>query len=196
MLKIATRTEAVVVGVSAGGVEALGILLPALPAVTPFPVVIVVHLPPTKPSLLVDIFTPKCALPVCGIIADAPVAGGTIWFAPPDYHVLIEQDRTFGLSISEPVNYSRPSIDVLFESAAEAYGKGLVGVVLTGASADGALGASRIKETGGAVVVQDPKTAEATALPTSALRRTTPDLVGTLPEIAAFLRGLALARTP
>ena len=188
------RVEAVVIGTSAGGIGALGVLLPALPATTPFPIVVVVHLPPREPSPLVGVFASRCAIRIREVRDKEPAAGGVVWFAPPNYHLLIETDRTFALSIDAPVNHSRPSIDALFESAATAYGPALLAVVLTGASEDGADGAAAVRDAGGIVLVQDPETAEMSLMPRAALARARPHAVGTVQEIAAVLRTAALAR--
>jgi two-component system chemotaxis response regulator CheB len=184
------QIDAVVIGASAGAVEALGALLPQLPAETPWPVVVVVHLAPNQPSLFPTIFSRRCALRVLEPEDKAPLAPG-IWFAPPDYHLLVESNRTFSLSIDQPLNHSRPSVDVLFESAAGAYGAALVGIVLTGANGDGAEGAKAVRNAGGFVVVQDPKTAEAATMPAEAIQRARPQWVAPLPAIASALRDAA-----
>jgi two-component system, chemotaxis family, protein-glutamate methylesterase/glutaminase len=186
------RVEAVVIGTSAGGVAALGRLLPALPAETPFPVIVVMHLWREGPLALVEIFAPRCATAVREASDKEPVAAGTVWFAPPDYHLLVESDRTFSLSTEGPVNYSRPAIDPLFESAALAYRSALVGIVFTRASADGARGAVAVREAGGVVVVEDPAGAESAAMPEAAIALTAPDAIGSVAEIAAMLRSAAL----
>lgn len=164
---------AVVIGASAGGVEALGLLLPALPSRCRAAVMIVVHMPRQRPSLLKDLFTTRCALPVREAEDKLPVEAGTIYFAPPDYHLLV--DNTDGgapsvaLSYDEPVHFSRPSIDVLFESAAECFGPRLMGVILTGANSDGVRGMSAVARAGGITVVQDPDEAVAATLPAGAV---------------------------
>ncbi len=162
--------EAIVIGASAGAIDALGELLPLLPSTAPWPVVIVVHLPPNRPSLLASLFARKCELTVREAEDKLPATPG-IWFAPPDYHLLVESERTFALSIDPPMNHSRPSVDVLFETAADAYGAGLVAIVLTGANSDGANGAKAVREAGGFVIVQDPKTAPSTMMPEHAIAR-------------------------
>lgn len=187
---LATPPEAVVVGASAGAIEALNQLLPLLPAYTPFPILVVVHLPPDQPSLLVDIFQPKCALPVREALDKQPVLPG-VWFAPPDYHLLVENDRTFALSVDDPVQFSRPSIDVLFQSAVDVYGRGLAALVLTGANRDGAAGAAAVHQGSGRVLVQDPHTAEESAMPLAAIERGAPDLVAPLAMLGRVLRGWA-----
>lgn len=164
--------EAIAIGTSAGGIEALSRLLPALPATYQGAVFVVLHLPPEHPSLLVDIFAPKCALRVREAEDKDLVEPGTIYFAPPDYHLLIEEGPALALSTDDPVNFSRPSIDVLFESAADVYRSALLGIILTGASQDGARGLERIKARGGITCVQEPTTAEVPLMAESALRRT------------------------
>lgn len=189
------RFDAIVIGASAGGVEALSVLLPALPAGLQAGVFIVLHLPRDKPSLLIEIFRHKCALRVQEADDKEPVQPGTVYFAPPDYHLLVDKgafDKSpcLALSADEPVHYSRPSIDVLFESAADVYGTGLLGIVLTGANQDGAAGLNAVHRAGGMAVVQDPASALAPLMPESALRRTQADFTGTLGDIAAWLRTL------
>jgi two-component system, chemotaxis family, protein-glutamate methylesterase/glutaminase len=140
--------EAVVIGGSAGTLRWLLHLLPAIQANPTIPFIVVVHLPPSRPSLLPELFSKRCSLPVREPCDKEPIAAG-LWFAAPGYHLLIERDRTFSLSLDEPELFSRPSIDALFESAADCYGSALVGIVLTGASRDGARGVRAIREQGG-----------------------------------------------
>lgn len=163
-----TPAEAVVIGASAGALETLSLILPALSAGYPLPIMIVVHLPPDKKSLLAVLLQAKCRVAVREAEDKEPVCGGTVYIAPPDYHLLVEHGRTLSLSGDRPVLYSRPSIDVLFESAADAYGAALVGIVLTGANHDGASGLRRIAEAGGTVIVQSPESAYASAMPAAA----------------------------
>jgi two-component system chemotaxis response regulator CheB len=180
------RADAVVVGGSAGAIEVLGQLLPGLSAASQVPVIVVMHLPPRRVSLLPRLFAARCQLPVREPEDKQPIGPG-IWFAPPDYHLLVEAGRYFALSIDAPVKFSRPSIDVLFESAAEVYGAGLLGVVLTGANDDAALGACAIRKLGGVLAVQDPQGAEAQEMPRAAIRKAAPQLVGTVRELASML---------
>lgn len=189
LLRPGWAPEAVVIGASAGAVDALGAILPALPRGSRLPVAVVVHLPKTRPSAIVELFAAKCALPVAHPFDKQPVAPG-IWFAAPDYHLLIEADRTFAMSLDEAVNYSRPSIDVLFESAADVYGERLVAVVLTGANADGARGAQKVRAAGGLVLVQDPAEAEVDVMPRSALELAEPHVVAPLRDLASILGSL------
>jgi two-component system chemotaxis response regulator CheB len=185
--KLLASRAALVVGASSGAVEALCQLLPVVPEAARIPVVVVVHLPPSRPSLLPEVFSQRCAARVREAEDKQPVSAGTVWFAPSNYHLLIERDRTFSLSVDAPVNFSRPSIDVLFESAAECFGDKLCVIVLTGANDDGALGASVVRRAGGLVIVQDPSTADAAQMPQSALSRANPQIVAALPEIARFI---------
>lgn len=168
-LQPATPIEAVVIGVSAGAVDALGTILPRLPADYPIPVIVVVHLPADRKSVLAQLFQAKCEVEVHEVDYKESLKGGCVYFAPPDYHVLIEDDRRVSLSSEELVHYSRPSIDVLFESAADVYGPAVAGVVLTGASADGAKGLAAIHAAGGMCLVQNPNQANSRTMPEAAL---------------------------
>jgi two-component system chemotaxis response regulator CheB len=165
----AAGIELVVVGASAGGVEALGTLLDGLPRDFRPAVAIVLHIPPDRNSLLPALFAQRCALPVKEAEDKEPVRQGMVYIAPPDYHLLIEPDRTFALSRDDAVNFSRPSIDVLFESAALAYRDTLLGIVLTGASADGAAGLRTVRHAGGQAWVQHPDEASSSLMPASAI---------------------------
>jgi two-component system chemotaxis response regulator CheB len=185
------RIEGVVIGASAGGVEALTLLLPALPATFRPALFIVLHLPRERPSLLVEIFARRCARPVREADDKEPVEPGTVYFAPPDYHMLLEKNRQIALSADEPVHFSRPSIDVLFESAAEVYGERLLGIILTGGNQDGAVGLHAIHQAGGVTVVQQPDNAKVPLMVVSALKRSPADFVLSLPEIAQLLGALA-----
>jgi len=184
------RIEAIVIGASAGGVEALGLILPALPATFRPSLLIVLHLPRERPSLLVEIFEKRCALPIREADDKEPIEPGTVYFAPPDYHMLVERNRQIALSTEEPVHYSRPSVDVLFESAADVYGSRLLGIILTGANQDGAAGLHAIHRAGGVSVVQQPDSAKVPHMIVSALQRNPADFVLSLPEIAALLERL------
>ena len=179
--------DGVVIGASAGGVEALSVLLPALPSGLWASLFIVLHLPRERPSLLVEIFTPRCARPVREAQDKEPVEPGTIYFAPPDYHLLLDKGPRLALSADEPVNFSRPSIDVLFESAADVYRERLLGVILTGANEDGASGLEAVHRAGGVTVVQEPASAQAPLMAAAALKRSTPDFVLPLDQIAGLL---------
>ena len=181
---------AIAIGGSAGGVEALNTLLPALRATLPMPVFVVLHLPRDCPSLLPQIFQHLCALRTIEAEDSEPIAPGTIYFAPPDYHLLVDRGPRIALSVYEPVHFSRPSIDVLFESAADLYGPRLLGIVLTGASEDGAHGLAAIGRAGGVTIVQQPDSAAADTLPRAALLRGPVDHVMRLEDIALCLATL------
>ena len=185
------RLDAIVIGGSAGALEALSVLLPALPADTAVAIAIVVHLPPTKPSRLAEVLGNKTRLPVKEAEDKEPVAPGTVYVAPPGYHLLIEKMHTFALSTDELVHYSRPAIDVLFESASEAYGDRLAGIILTGSNADGARGLAAIKRRGGLAVVQSPEGALVATMPEAAIAIAQADRVLPVEGIAALLAGLA-----
>jgi two-component system chemotaxis response regulator CheB len=161
--------EAIVIGASAGAIQALSRILPALPADYPIPVLVVVHIPADRSDLLAPLFQAKCRVTVKEAEDKEPILPGFVYFGPSDYHLLVEADHTLSLSADEPVLYSRPSIDVLFESAADAYSAALVGVILTGANEDGAAGLSAVAEAGGLALVEDPATAFAAAMPSAAL---------------------------
>lgn len=161
--------EAVVVGASAGGVEILSALLSCLPANCPAAFFIVMHIPRERPSRLPEVFSARCVLPVKEAEDKEPVQPGTVYFAPPDYHLLLDRGPALALSSDEPVHFSRPSIDVLFESAADIYGERLLGLILTGANQDGAAGLAAVARAGGRTVVQDPETAAVAFLPRAAL---------------------------
>jgi two-component system, chemotaxis family, protein-glutamate methylesterase/glutaminase len=182
------RIDAVVIGASAGGVQALSVLLPALPATMRASIFIVLHLPRDKPSVLVDIFRPKCALPVSEAEDKQPIIAGNVYFAPSNYHLLIDQGPQLALSADDPVHHSRPSIDVLFESAADIYRDRLMGIILTGANEDGAIGLAAVKDAGGITVVQQPETAQAPFMAKSALALRPADWVLPLDEIATLLQ--------
>jgi two-component system, chemotaxis family, protein-glutamate methylesterase/glutaminase len=164
-----TLPMAIAIGASAGAVDALSRILPALPADFPLPVLVVVHVPPDRRNMLAPLFQAKCSMIVREAEDKEPVAAGTITFAPPDYHLLVEAGHTLALSNDEPVLHSRPSIDVLFESLADAYGPGAIGVILTGANADGAQGLKAIVQAGGLALVEDPRGAQADAMPLAAI---------------------------
>jgi two-component system chemotaxis response regulator CheB len=185
--------DAIVIGGSAGSVTALLAILPPLPASFP-PVLIVVHVLASSPSLLTQVFAPVCTMHVSEPEGGEAIAPGVIYFAPADYHLLVEPDRRCSLSIEPPVHYSRPAIDVLFETAARAYGPGLVGVVLTGASRDGADGLAAIKKAGGRAIVQEPASSEVRVMPAAALAAVPDARVVPLHQISKEL--LSLVRSP
>jgi len=175
--------EAVVIGTSAGGVDALLGLLSALPRNFHAPVLVVIHLPPDSPSGLAALFGSRCALPVFEAIDKQPITPGTVVLAPPNYHLLVEPTRTLALSMDEPVFYSRPAVDLLFDSASIAYGSRLLALLLTGGSEDGSKGLAAVRRRGGKAWVQDPLTAVASAMPAAGLALAGADDVLTLSEM-------------
>lgn len=181
--------DAVVIGASAGAVQALSVILPRLPEAYLLPVFVVVHVP-SDPSGLTTLFSAKCLASVREPEDKEPIAPGTVYFAPPGYHMLIEADRSIALSMDEPVLFSRPSIDILFESAADSYGAGLIGVILTGANEDGAEGAAAVAGAGGRVLVENPASAFAATMPAAALARCPGAESLSLDAIADYLVGL------
>lgn len=163
--------DAIAIGGSAGALDVLNLLLPALPATFPVPVIIALHVAPGRPSLLAELFSARCALPALEASDKEPLLPGRIYFAPPSYHLLVERDRSCALSQDEPVHYSRPSIDVLFDSAAAVYRERLLAILLSGANCDGADGLLAIRQRGGDTWVQTPHSAAATAMPKCAIDR-------------------------
>lgn len=172
-----------------GGSNALPILLKGLPKEFPVPLIIAQHRGKEADLVLLRILQDGCALPVCEPEDKEPIVAGRVYIAPADYHLLVEPGN-LALSTECPVHYARPSVDVLFESAADAYGNAVIGVVLTGANLDGAQGAARIKARGGLVVVQDPSSAERPEMPGAAIKAAPVDRILPLSQIAAFLVGL------
>jgi two-component system chemotaxis response regulator CheB len=156
------------IGASAGALDALNELLPRLPAGFIAPIVVVVHVP-AGGSSLPQLFDATCGLRVCEALDKDVMEPGCVYFAPPDYHLLIERDRTLALSVDQPEHFSRPSIDVLFESAAHAFGHRVLGILWSGASADGALGLATIRRRGGLTWVQTPASSRVAAMPEAAL---------------------------
>ena len=186
--------ELVVVGVSAGGLQALCTISGALTVDFTMAMVIVQHR--SKDSYaLCDVLQDCTTLPIHEITDKEPIVAGHIFLAPPDYHVLIERGF-FSLSVDEPIRYSRPSIDLMFETAAEAYGPGVIGVVLTGANHDGAWGLRQIADRGGAAIVQDPATADVAVMPRAALAAVPEATIAPVEEIARLLVALQRAGTP
>ncbi|MCK5893219.1 MAG: chemotaxis protein CheB [Endozoicomonadaceae bacterium] len=161
--------SAVVIGASAGGIEALDILFSALNKDFSVPVFVVKHIDAGVNNGIIDYLSKSSALPISFSDDQELVENGHIYMAPPGYHMLIEDDHSISLSVDRKITYSRPSIDVLFESAADAFSSRLIGVVLTGANRDGSAGAQRIKQRGGVVLVQEPTTAEYDVMPKAAI---------------------------
>ncbi|MDA1052881.1 MAG: chemotaxis protein CheB [Planctomycetota bacterium] len=210
-----TNFEIIVIGASKGGTRALQTLLGNLPDDFPLPVVIVLHRGKESDEMLVSMLQKSTSLPVSEAEDKEVIVPQHIYLAPPDYHLLIDVGRiaviddsrlsiedckepdacaipqivnaSFALSTDAPVHLARPSIDVLFESAAETYGKGVIGIILTGASRDGSEGLAFIKTRGGLTLVQDPATADSAMMPKAAVEMSRVDRVLPLLEIASFL---------
>jgi two-component system chemotaxis response regulator CheB len=179
--------EAVVIGTSSGGMDALTTLLSVLSDTLVLSTIIVQHMHPHSDDFLARHLHEICQLTVKQAEEKEPIAPGIVYIAPANYHLLIEADKTFSLSNTKRVNYARPSIDVLFETAADVYGARLIGIILTGANNDGSQGLKTIKECGGLTIVQDPATAEADSMPKAAIEATTVDYVLSLQEIGVLL---------
>lgn len=188
--------RAVVIGASAGGIKAITTILPALPDSFPVPIVVVLHQHPGGGTSWPDYLGRLTPLAVVEAEDKMPLTAGTIHCAPPGYHLLIEQDASFALSVDEKVHFARPSIDLLFSSAADAFGPALIGVILTGANADGAEGLAEIAAHGGTAVIQSPANAAWPAMPAAALQAVPQALIVDLDDIAATLIALTSTSAP
>ncbi len=187
---IARRPELVVLGGSAGAVEILQRLASQLTTSFRPAMAVVLHMPSGSRGLMHELLASPSRPPMKVAEDKEPIAAGSIYFATPGYHLLVESGGTFALSLDEPVHYSRPSIDVLFETAAEAYGDRALGIILSGANADGAEGLAAIAEAGGLTVVQEPGTAEVPAMPDAALKACPDSYVADAEAIARLLASL------
>lgn len=181
------KYSAVVIGVSAGGLNVLTKILEKLPRDFALPVVVVQHRSKEEKELLEELLQLKCKIKIKQADEKESIESGVVYIAPPDYHLLVEKNRTFSLSSEPPVNFSRPSIDVLFETASEAYGSGLVGIVLTGANHDGAAGIAYIKKHRGITIAQNPRSAQFPIMPQAAIDTSFVKHIFDLDEIADFL---------
>jgi two-component system chemotaxis response regulator CheB len=183
----AAEVQLIVIGGSAGCIDALLAILPALPHDFAVPLLVVIHRSPMKESPLAEVFQRHCKLKVKEAEEKEPILPGNVYLAPADYHLLIEESKTFSLDYSEKVNYSRPSIDITFEQAAIAYKEQLIGILLTGANTDGAKGLLTILENGGFTIVQNPITAAVPTMPKAAITLSDKHEIIKLEEIADFL---------
>lgn len=184
------RIDAIVMGASAGGVNALLSVMSCLPRDFSIPLICVLHLPDDHDSQLAEVFARRLRRTVREARDKESIEPGMIYVAGPGYHLSVERDRSLSLSQEERVHFSRPSIDILFESAADAYGPALAGVLLTGANEDGAAGLARISQLGGLSIVQDPAQAQVSAMPAAALALHRPDHVLPLNGIGHLLAKL------
>lgn len=186
------KYKAVVIGCSAGGLQALEKIIPSLPKNFPLAVIVVQHMKPSsRDNFLAEHLDEVSEIDVKEAVCCGQVSANTVHIGPPGYHLLIEEDFTFSLCSGPRVNYSIPSIDVLFESAAFAYGKSLIGIILTGANSDGSKGLKEVKEAGGLAIVQHPDTAEAQPMPLSAIESTETDFILPLEKIVELLINLS-----
>ncbi len=188
--------ECVIIGGSWGGIEAVGAILEKLPVDFPLPIVVVLHQHRKSGNHIPEIFERKCPLKVKEADEKEILERGTVYIAPANYHLLVEPDRSLSFSVTEPVHYSRPSIDVGFISAAEAYRDALIGILLTGANQDGADGVAEIKRLGGLAIIEDPDTAKVAIMPQAALARTQVDQVLNQADISAFLLAITMGVLP
>ncbi|MDB5273586.1 MAG: cheB [Chitinophagaceae bacterium] len=186
-MNAANTYEAIVIGTSAGGLIALASILKGIPHNYPLPIIVVQHRAKDPKDLLEEVLQSKCVIPIRQANEKESIQKGTVYIAPPDYHLLIENDRTFSLSSDELIQYSRPSIDVLFESAAAVYRNKLVGIILTGANHDGASGLALIKKLGGFTIVQDPLEATFPIMPEAAIQSTQTTHIWNLSAIQHFI---------
>lgn len=182
--------EAVVIGLSAGGMNAIGEVISGLKPTQKIPIIVVQHLHRDQTEYYVEYFQNQTNLKVSNVKDKGELLPGNIYFAPPDYHILLDDKKTFSLCYDEKVNFSRPSIDLLFESAAEVFGSNLVGIIMTGANSDGAKGLHKIKAFGGLTIVQSPETSEFSAMPEAAINLFSPDYILSIKEIIRFLNNL------
>jgi two-component system chemotaxis response regulator CheB len=185
------KSEALVIGGSAGSLDVLMKVLPGLHQLLSFPIILVLHRKAGKDSILTDLLAARTKLRVKELEEKERILPATIYIAPPNYHLLIENDRTFSLDASEKVNFSRPSIDVTFESAAEVYVENLVCLLLSGANSDGTTGLQKVKAKGGKALVQNPATATVSFMPEHALQYVDTDAVLNAEEMADYINKLA-----
>lgn len=184
--------EMIVIGTSAGGVDMLKKIAPAFAKSGFVKCAIVIHMSPNGPNLIPSLMADDCAFKVKEAEPGEPMEPDTIYIAPPDYHICLEPNHIVTLSNEEPLNFSRPSIDVLFDSAAYAYGKRTLGILLTGANNDGATGLKTIQNAGGKTVIQKPEEAEWNVMPQSALEIMKPDLILSTKEIIELIQSICI----
>lgn len=189
------RLDAIVIGGSAGAIDVLRRLLSGLPPRIGIPVIVVVHLPSDVPAIIHQVLQPTTPLIAKQVEDKEIISGDTLYFAPPGYHLLVEADGHFALSVDEPVHFSRPAIDVLFETASDAYAERLLGILLTGASQDGAAGMQTIHQQGGLTMVQSPESAEAVVMPASSIARFDPTYIGSPERLRAVLASIQVHDT-
>ncbi len=177
----------IVMGASFGGMKAFNTILPQLPETFDVPIAIVQHLGQHSNDYLIDHLNEVCRVKVKEADEKENLRPGVVYFAPADYHLLVEDDLTLSLSVEAKVNFSRPSIDVLFESAALALREDVIGIILTGANNDGSFGLKKIKDNHGLTIVQKPETAKARAMPQAAIESLNVDHIISLAKLGPFL---------
>ena len=183
-----SNLKVVLIGGSAGSLDVVMQLLPALrPNLSNIAIILIMHRKSASENLLANLLSTRTALPLGEAEEKQSIKGGHVYIAPADYHLLIERDRSFSLDASEKINYSRPSIDVTFESAADVFGSDAIGILLSGANADGVDGLMAIKNKGGTIVVQNPASAEVPYMPEMAVARTRPDSILNKRELAEYI---------
>jgi two-component system chemotaxis response regulator CheB len=182
--------EAVVIGGSTGSLDVLLKVLPTLPPTLSFTIIVVLHRKNSADSTLEALLASRTSIPVREVEDKDVLSLGHIYLAPADYHLLVEADKTFSLDYSEKVNYSRPSLDVTFESAADIFGDTLVGILLSGANTDGTKGLAAIKKAGGITIAQKPETAQAPFMPQQAIDNVAVDFVLDIPNLISFIKAL------
>jgi two-component system, chemotaxis family, protein-glutamate methylesterase/glutaminase len=190
------RCEAFIIGGSAGSLDVLLKVLPVIDAAVKFPIVIVIHRKHGTDSLLADLLSGRTELQVKEVDEKEKIKAGFIYIAPSDYHLLIERDHTFSLDYSEKINYSRPSIDVTFQTAAEVYKDKLVCLLLSGSNSDGVNGLKNVKEWGGMALIQDPETAQVAYMPAQAQLNVQIDKVLKPEDIGEFINLLSNHKPP
>lgn len=181
------KYDAIVIGTSAGGLFALSSIVEILPADFQLPIIVVQHRSKEERTLLEEVLQAKSKIRIKQADEKEKIERGIVYFAPADYHLLIERDHTFSLSCDERVNFSRPSIDVLFETAAEVYATKLLAIILTGANSDGAAGIKYVRKLGGTTIAQDPASAQFQDMPAAAIHTGYVEHIFTLEKIKAFL---------
>lgn len=186
-----SKQRALIIGGSAGSLDVLLKVLPALDINLDFAIIIVIHRKQGTDSLLTDLLAHRTKLKVKEADEKEKILDGNVYIAPSDYHLLIEKDFTFSLDYSEKINYSRPSIDVTFQSAADAYGEGLVCLLLSGSNADGVNGLIATKKGGGITLVQNPNSAQVTYMPEQAILRADVSAVLDIEAMANYINSLS-----
>lgn len=186
-LSLNKKYKTIVIGTSAGGLFALSVILEKLPSGYPVPLVVVQHRSKDQKGVLEEVLQIKCKISIKQADEKEKIEGGFVYIAPPDYHLLIENDQTFSLSSDEPVHFSRPSIDVLFETAAMVFKDTLIGIILTGANDDGAAGIAAVKEYGGLTIAQHPDEAQFPFMPEASIETKSVQYIWSLTEIKNFL---------